>query len=120
MDTPTVVLASTDSGGTISGILLLVVVLIGAAVYITKVHPSKHQQQKEHVDNLLRQHELQRWQEQQAWAAMEESRRKAWEAQQAATPQYCDGCGTVKYGSEMVWTLDGVYRCRNCAYPTAT
>lgn len=45
----------------------------------------------------------------------EQERHRAWYAAQAATEFYCEGCSTNKSGLEMVWTIDGQFRCRSCA-----
>lgn len=93
------------------GLILLVIGFVAIAIYKRQ---DGHKQQKEIVDHALREREWQQWELQQRRAALAESARQQWAAQQAATPQYCAGCQTVKHGAEMVWTLDGVYKCKDC------
>lgn len=95
----------------VGGLVLLASVLL-IAVLIAR---SKHGAQKAIVDRCMVDQQMADQARARFIQEQEQARLHAWYAAEAAAPRYCEGCAEPKRGSEMVWTIDGQYRCRTCA-----
>lgn len=113
----TVLVATSDGGGhpsalvTFVGVLVLLLVL---PVFVV-MGRRKHNEQQKLV--AQRRNEQSLMEDARARHFRDLEAKRAWELHnaEASIPRYCQGCGLIKGGVQMVWTVDGQYRCRECA-----